>query len=189
MKHEKILGSLLLFAALNLPVEAATSREIITAAQVAAAIRNAGVDVSAGQVALPTYVVAKTGAPALRVESVGPWRGNIASVRLQCVVSDECLPFVVTVHTDQKSVVEGVFVAGNMKASRRPPIDAHSSGVVAHIGSPAVLLLDGGHMHIQLAVICLENGIVGQTIRVAGKAHQQTYLAEVCSDGLLRGKL
>jgi hypothetical protein len=38
-------------------------------------------------------------------------------------------------------------------------------------------------------VICLENGFVGQTIRVAGKGRERTYMAEVCSDGLLRGTL
>jgi flagella basal body P-ring formation protein FlgA len=52
-----------------------------------------------------------------------------------------------------------------------------------------VLVLDGGHVHIQLAVVCLENGVVGQTIRVAGRGHEQIYMAEVCSDGLLRASL
>jgi hypothetical protein len=189
MKHYRLLGITLLFATLSASAEAATTREIITAAQVATAIRRAGLNVSAEQVALPSDVVAKTDAPALKVESVSAWQGDLASVRLDCVVSDECLPFVVIVRRNPKDVAEGLFTAAKEQASRRPPVEGLGSKVVVRIGSPAVLLLDGGHVHIQLAVICLENGVMGQTIRVAGRAHQQTYLAEVCSDGLLRGRL
>lgn len=170
-------------------MHAAMSGEIITAAQVATAIRRAGLNVSAEQVALLSDVVAKSGGAALKVESVGPWQGDRASVRLGCIVSGECLPFVVTVRRNSKDSTEGPFIAAKEQASRRPDAEDSGSKVVVRIGSPAVLLLDGGHVHIQLAVICLENGVMGQTIRVAGKAHQQTYLAEVCSDGLLRGRL
>jgi hypothetical protein len=189
MNHYRLMGITVLLAALTLPAKAVSGREAITAVQIAAAIRDAGLNVSAEQVTLLSDVLAKTSAPALRVESVGPWERNLARVRLGCFVSDECLPFVVTVHRAQNDEPGGTFVPLGQQPSRRSPVDTPKGKVIVRAGSPAVLLLDGGHVHIQLAVICLENGFVGQTIRVAGKGHEQTYMAEVCSDGLLRGTL
>jgi hypothetical protein len=179
----------LLFAWMGLPAKAAAVREAITVAQVAAAIRDAGVNVSTDQVALLSDVVARTRAPALRVDSFGPWEGNLAPVRLECLTSDEGLPFVVTVRRSGTKNTEGGLVSSNPQPVRRSPVDPPKSKVVVRIGSAAVLLLDGGHVHIQLAVVCLENGAVGQTIRVTGRGHEHTYMAKVCSDGLLRGTL
>jgi hypothetical protein len=157
--------------------------------RVAAAIRDAGVNVSTEQVALLSDVVARTRAPVLRVESFGAWEGDLAAVRLECLASDECLPFVVTVRRSGTKNTEGVSVASNPQSLRRSPTDTPKSNLIVRIGSAAVLLLDGGHVHIQLVVICLENGAVGQTIRVTGKGREHTYMAVVGSDGLLRGTL
>ena len=189
MTHYKLIGITSLFAALSLPAKAASDREVITTAQIAAAIWDAGLKVSAEQVTLLSDVVAKTSSPALKVESMGPWMGNRAQVRLDCVISDECLPFVVTIRRSQKRDSEEEVAALERPSSQRSSVDAPISKVIVHSGSPGVLLLDGGHVHIQLAVVCLENGLVGQTIRVASRGHEHTYMAEVCSDGLLRGTL
>ncbi len=189
MTHSRLIGITVLFAALGIPAKAAFGREVITAKQIAVAIGDAGLQVSASQVTLLTDVVAKTNAPALRVLSVGAWEENSARVRLACVLSDECLPFVVTVRRFQSDRSEGAVLASNPQASQHPAVDASKGKFVVRSGSRAVLLLEGGHVHIQLAVTCLENGIVGQTIRVAGKGQEHTYLAEVCSDGWLRATL
>ena len=42
---------------------------------------------------------------------------------------------------------------------------------------------------IQLPVICLENGAVGQTILAASLDHKQTYRAEVSDNSVLKGRL
>jgi flagella basal body P-ring formation protein FlgA len=60
---------------------------------------------------------------------------------------------------------------------------------VVRAGSPAVLLIEGDHIHIQIQVVCLENGAPGQTIRASSKDHRQTYTAKVGEDAVLRGKL
>lgn len=188
MNHFRLIGITLVLATLSVPSRA-SGPVTITATQIAAAIGDTGLKVSAEQVTLLSDVVAKTNAPALRVASVGPWQADRAQVRLDCVVSDECLPFVVTVRRSQGNPSEGAFVASGLQASRRPPVETAKSKTLVHIGSPAVLLLDGGHVHIQLAVICLESGSAGQVIRVAARGRERTYLAEVCSDGTLRGTL
>jgi hypothetical protein len=189
MTHCRLIEITVLFAALGIPAKAASGRELITAGQIASAIGNAGLPVSASQITLLTDVVAKSNAPALRVLSVGAWEANSSRVRLACVISEECLPFVVTVRRGQIDRSKGAVLASNPQPSQHPSVETSKSKVVVRSGSPAVLLLEGGHVHIQLAVICLENGIVGQTIRVAGRERDHTYLAEVCSDGLLRGTL
>jgi flagella basal body P-ring formation protein FlgA len=60
---------------------------------------------------------------------------------------------------------------------------------VVKAGSPATLLLDGDHVHIRLSVICLQNGITGQTIRATSKDHTVVYTAEVVDGGVLKGRL
>jgi len=189
MTHSRLVDITMLFAALSIPAKAASGREVITAGQVALAIGDAGLHVSASQVTLLTDVVAKTNAPALRVTSVGAWAANSSHVRLACIVSDECLPFVVTVRRPRNDSPEEPLISQNPQTPEHPTVETSRSKVVVRIGSPAVLLLEGGHVHIRLAVICLENGIVGQTIRVTGRERDHNYLAEVCSDGLLRGTL
>jgi hypothetical protein len=189
MTHGRWIDITVLFAALGIPAQAASGRETITTGQVAAAIGDAGLQVSASQITLLTDVVAKTSAPALKVLSVGACEANSSSVRLACVMSDECIPFVVTVHRRQNDRSEGAVIGSNPQASARAAVNDSKSKVLVRMGTPAVLLLDGGHVHIQLAVICLENGSVGQTIRVVGRERNHTYLAEVCSDGMLRATL
>jgi hypothetical protein len=189
MTHYRLIGITLLLAAGSMLAKASSSGQAITAAQIAAAISGSGLTVSAEQVSLLSDVVAKTSAPVLRVESVGPWERNISRVRLDCAASDECLPFIVTVHRSQSNDNDGAYIPSYPQAPRRLPVDIPASKTVVRIGSSAVLLLDGGHVHIQLLVICLENGSVGQTIRVTGKGRERTYMAIVGSDGSLRGTL
>jgi hypothetical protein len=188
MNHCRLIEITILFAALGLPAKAASGRQLITAGQVASAIGDAGLPVSALQISLLTNVVANTSDPVLKVTSIGTWEANSSRVRLVCVSSAECLPFVVTVRREPNDRSERI-IASNPQPSQRTLAEFARSKIVVRMGSPAVLLLEGGHVHIQLAVICLENGVVGQTIRVAGRERNHTYLAEVCSDGLLRGTL
>jgi len=96
---------------------------------------------------------------------------------------------VVLMRRSQNADTRTAFVSSDQSSIRRSSRKAAQSKVVMQSGSSAFLLLDGGHVHIKLAVICLESGVVGQTIRVASRGHEHTYMAEVCNDGLLRGAL
>jgi hypothetical protein len=188
MTLSKAFNILVLSAALSMPAMAASSYQRITTEQVAAAIRSAGLNVLAEQVELLSNVKAKTAEPILRVESIGPWEGNLAQVRVGCRSEGDCLPFVVTVRRDTGKGSTRTYIPPNLQSTTHtPPVP--KPAVVVRSGSPAVLLLDGGRVHIQLAVVCLENGAVGQTIRVAIKGQEHTYMAEVSSDGSLRGTL
>jgi hypothetical protein len=184
MKHSIIPALVLtgLSASTALPAAAAAGRNAITTEQVAAALGGAGMRISPQQVVLLSNVVATTSAPALRVESMERWGDDRMKVRMNCA-SQECLPFFVAVNLGKDDLAAG---------PGQPPLSTariDPSSYVVRSGSPAVLLLEGDHMHIRVSVICLENGAPGQIIRVATKDHRQTFTAQVATRDVLKGGL
>jgi hypothetical protein len=189
MTRYHLISAVVLSVAVTLPAAAAPGSAAITTEQVAAAISGTGMSVSPEQVTLLTAVVSKSGAPTLNVQSIEPWGDRRMKVRLGCANQEECLPFYVSVHRDQK-----IGTTSNIAQSDQPAVitsrqnkSPKSSAVRA--GSRATLLLDGGHVHIRLSVVCLESGATGQKIRVETKDPHQTYIAEVVDGGVLRGSL
>lgn len=177
--------------AMALPAAAATGREAITPEQIAVAISGAGLTVSAQQVTLLTEVVARTNSPVLRVQSMEPLSDHRMMVRLNCSNVAECVPFYVTIRTSDEGPAQPTSVAPVefQPPARLTPSKTEASSPVLRSGASATLLLEGDHMSIQLPVVCLESGAIGQTIRVASKDRRQTYTARVFDGGTLRGKL
>lgn len=185
MRVQIILSCVLAGSAVS-PAMAASGRYTISAEQVAATMNRMGMQVAAGQVTLLTQVVSTTSAPRLRVNSVEPWNDGRLRARLECESPEQCLPFFV-----------GLRVNGDQPA---PADDAPASaaGVAAtgstrnfaiKSGNEAVLRLDSERVHIRLTVICLENGALGQTIRVTSKDRKMTYRAQVIDGTTLQGRL
>lgn len=187
MKQYRLIARVAVFAAMALPAVAVTAPIAITREQIASAIGAAGMSVSPEQVTLLSDVVATTGTPALKVESVEKWDGQRTRVRLDCAKHADCLPFVVLVSGKGNAAVPPA-----LQRAERPSISgapATSSSYTVRAGSNAELLLEGNHVHIRLTVVCLENGTKGQTIRVASKDRKLTYKAEVIEDSTVRGSL
>jgi hypothetical protein len=173
-----------------LPIASAVDRAIITTAQIAAAITDAGLKVSEEQVTLLADVVAKTSTPALQVQSMERWGDHRLRVRLACATSDQCLPFMVSVRCSQDcSPHPASGGARPMSAGVNETRRTIPGAYVVRAGSSATLRIDGGHVHIELSVICLENGAAGQTIRVASNDRSRTYTAQVVDGTLLRSVL
>jgi flagella basal body P-ring formation protein FlgA len=61
--------------------------------------------------------------------------------------------------------------------------------ILLRAGARVLLVMDGERLHIEVPVICLENGEAGRTIRVSGLDHRQTYVATVVDAKLLKGTL
>jgi hypothetical protein len=104
------------------------------------------------------------------------------AVRMVCRQMGTCLPFYAIVS----------WPVGKRGQELQPPAHAEpatysQNNVMMRIGTYAKLLLDDGSMHIQIAVICLENGAAGKRIRVTTPDHRQAYVAQVISADLLRG--
>lgn len=171
----------------TLPSFAADRHYSIRAESVAAAMSGVGMQVSPRQVTLLTEVVATSNAPRLRVRSIEKSGDHRMMVRIECEKSEECLPFYASIGSG----------AGNESQASEFTLPAqdyfsrqgNSKQVEMRLGSTATLLLDGQRVHISLSVICLENGAVGQKIRVASADRQRTYLAEVIDSGRLKGSL
>lgn len=186
MSHQRVVAIVVLWAAASFPAASQSKRFSITRDQVAAAINGSGMQVSAGQVTLLSNVVSATGSPALKVESVEKWGEQKLMVRLECANPGECLPFIVTVRPSG-----GIPEPLGLSPQLRPAsFSAKTRGTDAiRAGSAAVLFLEGPHVHIQLSVVCLENGSIGQSIRVATRDRRLTFTAEILSDSTLRGQL
>jgi hypothetical protein len=186
MKNERSISAMALCAAMAFPAAAAASPIAITEAQVADVLSEAGIKVSARQVTLLSEVVASKSNPALRVESMERWGDHRMRVRLACDSNTECLPFVVAVNWTGNDAM--AFGPANA-ATAGSPAKTGSGSFLVHAGSPAVLLLDGDHVHIQLPVTCLENGASGQTVRAVSKDQRRTYSAQVFSETVLKARL
>ena len=189
MKRLNLIAVASLLAAMELSALAASGRALITSEQVAAAISASAMVVAPEQVSLLTEVVAKSSSPTLKVESIEPWGSHRIKVRMGCADQEECLPFYVAVHFDQQGGAKPVVSNSDQIAGVNSRLGQGQQAFLVKAGSRAVLLIDGGHVHVRLNVVCLENGTAGQTIRVECKDPRQTYLAKVVNGGVLRGSL
>jgi hypothetical protein len=190
MKKRSLIPVLILTVTAVLPAFAATGRTAITTEQIATALNNSGMKISAQQVVLLADVVATTKAPELRVQSMERWGDRRMKARLDCASTQQCLPFFVAINLGKDDAVPPPVIATTSRPMPvAPPAKPDPSAYVVRAGSPAVLLLEGDHIHIRISVICLENGVPGQTIRVISKDHRQNYTALVADGTVLKGGL
>lgn len=196
MMHNRLLPGLTATLLMALPAAAATGHYAIGSDRVAAAMSSFGMQVTPGQIAMMNDAVATTPAPQLQIQSVQRWPGNRVVVRVACAIQQECLPFFVSVRLDQQAPAINsaaapalTRVAASVPSEFQAPPPHQSAKAGVRSGQSAVLLIDGLHIHIRVAVVCLDNGAIGQTVHATDVHHQQAYLAQVVGDGILRGRL
>jgi hypothetical protein len=164
-------------------------RFVLTADQVARAVSTGGIEVAGDQVSLLANVVATEPNPLLDVLSVEPlgdrWSGGHSGThswaKLGCHLPGVCLPFYAVVSWRQEPAGRATDRSIASPAALKP-----KEAITMRAGAHATMLMDDDRSHIQIAVISLENGIAGQSIRVASPDHKQVYVAEVVSAHLLR---
>lgn len=169
-------------------------RFALSAGEVARALSESGIPTTEEQVSLLARVVATESSPALDVLSVEPLvRQSMVEhsrtrsrVRLGCHQPGECLPFYAIVSWSEPK-------AGSAAASSNAsPVTGNVAfnpkrDITMRAGTHATLVMDDDRSHIQVAVISLENGMVGHRIRVSSPDHKQVYFGEVVSANLLKG--
>jgi len=181
-----------LMAAMGVPARGQSQshdRFALTASQVALAISLSGMQTTPEHVSLLTRVVATEPAPVLdvlSVETLGKGfltenSGVRLRVKLACRIPGKCLPFYAIV-SSIPSTAWPTSIGSNVPASSNA-----NNEVTMKAGTHATLLMDDQRSHIQIAVISLENGMVGHRIHVASPDHKQTYVGEVVNARLLRG--
>jgi hypothetical protein len=164
-------------------------RFALTADQVAQFVSKGGIEVAGDQVFLLANVVAKVPNPVLDVLSVEPlgdkWFGGRSGthswVKLGCHLPGECLPFYAVVSWPQEPAGRATHKSIAPPAALKP-----KKVITMRAGTHATMLMDDDRSHIQIAVISLENGIAGHSIRVTSPDHKQVYVAEVVNASLLR---
>jgi len=178
---------LIMFAAAVTPASA-VEHYAISANAVAETVSRIGVSVSADQITFPAAVVATTPVPALRIRSVEKLGDDRLLARLECMNSDECLPFFVDVHVRQGSEAQIATIAADAQ-QYQPSNHARGGALAVRSGSMVTLMLDGDHVHIRMQAICLQGGSPGQTIRVTDTKRRLVYQAQVVDASIVKGRL
>jgi hypothetical protein len=185
MRNTPILWSIVIAGAV-LPAMAATPGHYpISIGNVAATISASGMAVSPEQITFLTEVVATTPAPTLKLRSVERIGNERFSVRMECIQSDECLPFFVGIRIGPDGEEQTAAISTRYSITGTAP----RAAAVVRAGTQVNLMLDGEHVHIRIPVTCLESGAPGQTIRVEDKSHRQVYAAQVIDGSAVRGRL
>jgi len=185
MRKTPILWSMVVAGA-ALPVMAATpGRYPISTGNVAATISASGIAVSPEQITFLTDVVATRPAPALKLRSVEKIGSERLSARMECIESDECLPFFVAIQTGRESEQQIAAIGAGYSLTGPAP----RAAAVVKAGTMVNLFLDGEHIHIRIPVTCLGSGAPGQTIRVQDKSDRLIYTAQVVDGSAVRGRL
>jgi hypothetical protein len=188
MRCKEILSWGALAATVSL-AQAAPGHYAISTAQIATTMGQFGIEVAPQQVKLLADVTATTESPRLVVRSVRPWGNQHLMARLECADSEQCKPFFVGLESNPDDGARTSDVSATRGAGAWSGQIESSKNYVVKSGSPAVLQLDNEHVHIRIAVICLENGAPGQRIRVTGKDHRMIFTAQVVDGSLLKGRL
>jgi len=186
MKRNLVILSSVMFFAAAAPA-AGPSRYPISTEQIAATVNRIGMQITPAQVTLLSDVVATTTAPQLAVRSIEPWGKRRMMARLECQSRDQCLPFLVGIQTgDDNPLPSGPLPMANSTVISTP---SAPKSYAVKTGSPATLELDGEHVHIRISVVALENGTLGQTVRVSVKDRHLVYVAQVVDNNIVKGKL
>ena len=127
-----ILWSIALAGA-ALPALAATSEHYpISTSDVAATISASGMAVAPEQITFLTEVVATRPAPALKVRSVERIGSERLSARMECIESDQCLPFFVAIRTDGQNTKQSAAISAMISRRRNCPASSSRCSSRSH---------------------------------------------------------
>jgi flagella basal body P-ring formation protein FlgA len=184
-RASKFLSTVLAFSAV---MPAAMSQPVVARIpdpiqQVVDALAQAGVVVAPNQIELLSGIRSTKESASVQVVSTSNSSAGTVKVKLRCQDNHECLPFYVLVHSFDKPTLGGA----RLKAVSAAEADAPQN--IIRGGEHATLVLESADSRMSLPVICLQSGIVGQTIRVASPDHRQLFDAVVVAPGMLKGSL
>lgn len=185
MIRNLILGMLVLASACSWAQPSDRAVYPISASQVAQALSLTGIHVSGNQVVLGVEDWAASASPVLDLLDTEPGsRKNRIWVRMGCHERQQCRPFYAS-----------VFWSGPIPSSAMSkPAHGRTRPVavgppVIRFGDHATLVVDDPRLHLEIAVIALQNGAVGQVIHLATPDRKQFYRGEVVSNSMLKGSL
>jgi hypothetical protein len=171
-----IITALLLAGAVA-PIRAAdNSRTPISRDWILSVLGTSGINITPDQMEQLSAVTATGPTPRLKVVSVDVLDGESDKVRLQCEQPNTCLPFYVLLHWGQP---------GDRQNGRTTQPVRKPENILVRAGRAAVLVFEGDFLRMTLPVMCLQNGGLGQQVRVLNKETKKTYLAHVTALGVV----
>jgi hypothetical protein len=161
----------------------------VTADQILSAVAAARVPVRSAEVEFLAPVVLNQPDAMLKLSHIEKSQGDSAVARIACANPGECLPFFVILHwsdAQERVAVLGPLRSQPVRESSTPRI---SRPMLVRAGHAATLLMQNGTMRITTQIICLQNGAMGEEIRISSLDHKRITTAEVVDSGLLKGTL
>jgi hypothetical protein len=182
MMHSRLSRNFALFAALVAVVASAHAadnpRTPISRERILSVLDSSGIHVTPDQMEQLASVTAADPKPRLKVVSVDVLDGESDKVRLQCEQPNTCLPFYVLLHWGQPGNPARKNAAGS-------PAALQPENMLVRSGKSAVLIFEGDFLRMTLPVTCLQNGGLGQQVRVLNKETKKTYLVRVAAPGVV----
>lgn len=172
-----VLAALLLAASSLAHAGGRPERVPITAEQIATALNARGLAATSENVEMLCAVSSRFPDPALEVMTVSRISPTEAKVRMRCRHKNSCLPFLVVLHSSVAETKEKAGTAGGSVTAVSPLVN--QSQITIRSGKRVTLLSESGGVRITLPVICLQNGALGQQIRVISADHKKAYVARV----------
>jgi hypothetical protein len=188
--------------------QAQAKRFPVTTQMILSAMQQRQLSIDGVQVRIAAPVTAAVPNPTLDIQTFSSVDRQNAQIRIGCRNHTECLSFYVAVTWPAQSATaqppaaqsqnvdqtNSAPVAPGMTASTFPAETndlrhTPSPSPTLRVGAPVTLVMENGPIHIRLHVISLQNGTVGETVRVSTPDRKQTYTAEIVAPNLLKGSL
>jgi len=176
---------MLLSAACALGSFSETAVHHITRDEVAQALSHAGIATGPNDVSLAASVVASTANPEVEVLDLQLVRGEVDQrlwIRLACRKSGACLPFYASLAWDG-SVPK---LSNESRFTLREASQNSRSAPTVSSGARMSMVIPSSRSRIQLSVVALQSGNIGQVIRVASPDRKQFYQAEIMGATLVK---
>ncbi len=187
------------------PAQPGPSRFLLSTAQVVSAIEGRQIPSRGIELRLAAPVTSTVPNPLLQIEDIAPVNARELRLRVSCQDHSECLPFFAfatyPASTDLSSFKNKTEPhpagAPNRASDSKPPVPTQSATTVpdgsephepaVRSGSPASLDFDEDRVHVRVDVICLENGALGDKVRVTTRDRKRIYVAQVVAPNTLKG--
>jgi hypothetical protein len=186
-RNRIVLFTLAVVLAASCHAASVAAASYVTADQILSAVAAARVPVRSAEVEFLTPIVLNLPGAMLRLAHIERSQSDSAVARLTCANPGECLPFFVILHWSDPG--ERIAVLGPLRSQpvRVNPAPRAAKVLLVRAGRQATLLMQNEKMRIATAIICLQNGSLGEQIRVSSLDHRRIMTAEVVDSGLLKG--
>lgn len=189
--------------------QAQAKRFPVTTQMILSAMQQRQLSIDGVQVRIAAPVTAAVPNPMLDIQTFSSVDRQNAQIRIGCRNHTECISFYVAVtwpaqssaaqtpaqqdHQSADNTESAPAAPGTTTTSF--PVDQNqfrqlpTPSPVLRAGTPVTLVMENGPIHIRLHVISLQNGTVGETVRVSTPDRKQTFTAEILAPNLLKGSL